>query len=120
MKEVKINRIDYEALGRALQDLRERNDDLRKYVCWRLQADAEDDLSVNFQCTNELNCENCRFPANRSISRKELSLALGDGVSENMVTSWEMNRSVPDVEYLLAYCKICGLDFMQFIKEFMV
>lgn len=58
------------------------------------------------ECSGE--CETCRFDMDESISQLELAKVFN--VSESMIVNWENNKSRPQLDDLLFYSQICGLD----------
>ena len=68
-------------------------------MCSRLNYDKG-------ECSGE--CETCRFDMDESISQLELAKVFN--VSESMIVNWENNKSRPQLDDLLFYSQICGLD----------
>ena len=104
MEEIKREFIDWKKTGQNLKLLRNDNLNLRRYVCFVLKGAKQ-------EC--DLNCYECKFDMDPSISQKELSQVFN--VSESMVANWESCRSIPSLEDLIFYSKICKLDLMDVI-----
>ncbi len=99
MIELKRKYIDWANTAKNLKLLRRDNINLRRYVCSRLNYDKS-------ECSGE--CETCRFDMDESISQLELAKVFN--VSESMIVNWENNKSRPQLDDLLFYSQICGLD----------
>ena len=99
MIELKRKYIDWANTAKNLKLLRRDNINLRRYVCSQLNYDKG-------ECSGE--CETCRFDMDESISQLELAKVFN--VSESMIVNWENNKSRPQLDDLLFYSKICGLD----------
>lgn len=97
--------IDWNKTGKNLKLLRCDNILLRKYVCRALRTASNDCDGVD--------CDNCRFDMDNSISQAELAKVFN--VSENMVANWENNRSTPSLEDLIFYSQICGISLEDII-----
>lgn len=99
MIELKRKYIDWANPAKNLKLLRRDNINLRRYVCSQLNYDKG-------ECSGE--CETCRFDMDESISQLELAKVFN--VSESMIVNWENNKSRPQLDDLLFYSQICGLD----------
>ena len=99
MIELKRKYIDWANTAKNLKLLRRDNINLRRYVCSQLNYDKG-------ECSGE--CETCRFDMDESISQLELTKVFN--VSESMIVNWENNKSRPQLDDLLFYSQICGLD----------
>ncbi len=99
MIELKRKYIDWANTAKNLKLLRRDNINLRRYVCSQLNYDKG-------ECSGE--CETCRFDMDESISQLELAKVFN--VSESMIVNWENNKSRPQLDDLLFYSQICGLD----------
>ena len=99
MIELKRKYIDWANTAKNLKLLRRDNINLRRYVCSQLNYDKG-------ECSGE--CETCRFDMDESISQLELAKVFN--VSESMIVNWENNNSRPQLDDLLFYSQICGLD----------
>lgn len=99
MIEFKRKYIDWANTAKNLKLLRRDNINLRRYVCSQLNYDKG-------ECSGE--CETCRFDMDESISQLELAKVFN--VSESMIVNWENNKSRPQLDDLLFYSQICGLD----------
>ncbi len=99
MIELKRKYIDWANTAKNLKLLRRDNINLRRYVCSRLNYDKG-------ECSGE--CETCKFDMDESISQLELAKVFN--VSESMIVNWENNKSRPQLDDLLFYSQICGLD----------
>ena len=112
MKKVEIPYIDYDQLGRRLCDLRQSDQRMLRYVCFcRYQEMKEDPAKWDAapeHCTRDGACEDCLRPVEREVSQSELARVLG--VTKTMVGNWEQGRTSPDLEYLLMYSRISGID----------
>ena len=100
MKKIERKFVDWTRTGKNLKLLRNDNIDLRRYVCFVLKTKRQD-------CEG-LDCENCKFDMDNSISQAELAAVFN--VSESMVANWENARSQPSVDDLLFYAEICKID----------
>ncbi|MCI8368150.1 MAG: helix-turn-helix transcriptional regulator [Clostridia bacterium] len=99
MIELKRKYIDWANTAKNLKLLRRDNINLRRYVCSQLNYDKG-------ECSGE--CETCKFDMDESISQLELAKVFN--VSESMIVNWENNKSRPQLDDLLFYSQICGLD----------
>ena len=90
---------DWANTAKNLKLLRRDNINLRRYVCSQLNYDKG-------ECSGE--CETCKFDMDESISQLELAKVFN--VSESMIVNWENNKSRPQLDDLLFYSQICGLD----------
>ena len=99
MIELKRKYIDWANTAKNLKLLRRDNINLRRYVCSQLNYDKG-------ECSGE--CETCRFDMDESICQLELAKVFN--VSESMIVNWENNKSRPQLDDLLFYSQICGLD----------
>lgn len=99
MIELKRKYIDWANTAKNLKLLRRDNINLRRYVCSQLNYDKG-------ECSGE--SETCRFDMDESISQLELAKVFN--VSESMIVNWENNKSRPQLDDLLFYSQICGLD----------
>ena len=99
MIELKRKYIDWANTAKNLKLLRRDNINLRRYVCSQLNYDKG-------ECSGE--CETCRFDMDESISQLELAKVFN--VSESMIVNWENNNGRPQLDDLLFYSQICGLD----------
>ena len=99
MIELKRKYIDGANTAKNLKLLRRDNINLRRYVCSQLNYDKG-------ECSGE--CETCKFDMDESISQLELAKVFN--VSESMIVNWENNKSRPQLDDLLFYSQICGLD----------
>lgn len=99
MAKIKKIYIDWTKTAVNLKLLRRDNLNLRRYVCSQLYYGERD-------CVPE--CENCKFGMDHSISQSELAKVFN--VTESMVVNWENAKSRPQLEDLLYYCKICGVE----------
>ncbi len=104
MIEFKRKYIDWANTAKNLKLLRRDNINLRRYVCSQLNYDKG-------ECSGE--CETCRFDMDESISQLELAKVFN--VSESMIVNWENNKSRPQLDDLLFYSQICGLDLYDVI-----
>lgn len=104
MIELKRKYIDWANTAKNLKLLRRDNINLRRYVCSQLNYDKG-------ECSGE--CETCRFDMDESISQLELAKVFN--VSESMIVNWENNKSRPQLDDLLFYSQICGLDLYDVI-----
>ena len=99
MIELKRKYIDWANTAKNLKLLRRDNINLRRYVCSQLNYDKG-------ECSGE--CETCKFDMDESISQLELAKVFN--VSESMIVNWENNKSRPQLDDLLFYSQIFGLD----------
>ncbi len=99
MIELKRKYIDWANTAKNLKLLRRDNINLRRYVCSQLNYDKG-------ECSGE--CETCKFDMDESISQLELAKVFN--VSESMIVNWENNKSRSQLDDLLFYSQICGLD----------
>lgn len=104
MIEFKRKYIDWANTAKNLKLLRRDNINLRRYVCSQLNYDKG-------ECSGE--CETCKFDMDESISQLELAKVFN--VSESMIVNWENNKSRPQLDDLLFYSQICGLDLYDVI-----
>lgn len=104
MKEIPQRIVDWKATGRNLQFLRRNNQNLRRYVCWKLK-------SSDGNCTGD--CMSCTIEMDNLISQKELADVFY--VTENSVTNWEGGRSCPTITDLFRYADLCGIPLEQVI-----
>ena len=102
MEVVKPKEIDWAKTGKNLKQLRCGDQNLRRYVCWRLKTQRGDCFGTN--------CESCHLDIDNSISQRELAQVFY--VSENTVANWESGRSIPALKDLLMYSEICKRDLI--------
>ena len=105
MKNIERKFVNWEKTSKNLKMLRNDNLSLRRYVCFVLKTGRKD--------CDGLNCLNCKFDMDTSISQAELAKVFN--VSESMVANWENNRSQPSIDDLLFYAQICDLDLKDII-----
>lgn len=104
MTEIKRRAIAWDKTAKNLKLLRCDNLNLRRNVCRILKYD-------DGNCSGE--CETCRFDMDDSISQAELAKAFC--VSESVVVNWENCKSRPNVEDLLFYSTLSGVDLMDIL-----
>ncbi|MDE7379711.1 MAG: helix-turn-helix domain-containing protein [Clostridia bacterium] len=104
MATVKRKFIDWEKTAKNLKLLRQDNINLRRFVCGELNRDKGNCAGV---------CEACRFEMDHSISQLEISKVFN--VSESMIVNWENNKSRPQLDDLIFYSQICGIDLYDVI-----
>lgn len=102
MEEIKLRQIDWEKTGYKLKLLRNDNLNLRRYVCWWLSKNQFDDRHLCY----DYKCEDCLFEMDQNISQVELGAVMNTG----SVANWETGRTPIDVENLMFYCKLCGVE----------
>lgn len=108
VEEIYYREIDWKKTGRNLEELRRTNQNLRRYVCWRLKYDAGN-------CAGD--CENCQDEIDNLISQKELSQVFYLD-NESRIVNWESGRSKPTISDLLYYADICKVDLVKDILRF--
>lgn len=96
--------IDWPKTAKNLKLLRQDNINLRRYVCSQLYYGKRD-------CVTD--CAECKYDMDHSISQAELAKVFN--VSESMVVNWENNKSRPQLEDLIFYGQICGIDLYEVI-----
>lgn len=102
MKHIDFVRVDRKKTGRFLQHLRNDNLDLRRYVC------REKNLKKGAQGCDGEDCEKCQtYNMEASISQAELAEVMG--VPTSQIANWENGKSMPDLEFLIFYCRLCNL-----------
>lgn len=104
MKNIEKRFIDWSKTSKNLKFLRLHNDNLQRYVCWKLNYNKQ-------ECSGD--CLNCILDRDFHISQSELSQVFN--VSESMVTNWETAKSRPSLEDLIFYSEICGIDLFEVI-----
>ncbi len=104
MEEIRRQFVDWGRTAKNLKLLRQDNINLRRYVCSRLYYGKRD-------CAE--NCADCKFDMDHSISQAELAKVFN--VSESMVVNWENSKSRPQLDDLIFYSKICGIDLYDVI-----
>lgn len=104
MKQLNRQYIDWAKTAKNLKLLRQDNINLRRYVCSQLNFDKGDCDGL---------CETCKFDMDHSISQAELAKVFN--VSESMVVNWENSKSRPQLDDLIFYSQICGIDLYDVI-----
>lgn len=104
MEEIQRQYVDWERTAKNLKLLRQDNINLRRYVCSRLYYGKRD-------CATD--CADCKFDMDHSISQAELAKVFN--VSESMVVNWENSKSRPQLDDLIFYSRICGIDLYDVI-----
>ncbi len=99
MESIKRKYIDWQKTGKRLQNLRNHNLNLRRFVCHTLNYDKG-------ECSGE--CTVCEYELDSAISRVELASIFG--TSESVIFNWENGKTPISVEDLLYYCEICGAE----------
>lgn len=100
--------IDWDATRERLKQLRLYNLNLHRYVCHELRI-TKDEVKCNGK-----NCENCVVDdrknnfTNKEISQPELAEVMG--VTANQIANWESKRSIPNLENLFFYCRLCKIE----------
>lgn len=100
--------IDWKKTGERLQDIRDNDISLRRYVCQSLFPKRPD----KFLCDGS-ECKDCTSRLDPFISRKELAQVFN--VSPSLIENWEYARSVPSLEDLYYYCDICGITLEEIL-----
>lgn len=100
-------RIDWTKTAMNLRLMRSDNMNLRRYVCRELNRRKKYD-----GCDGK-DCETCKFEMDNSISQKELSKVFD--VKESQIANWENGKSVPKLEYLIYYCRICKIELNELV-----
>lgn len=85
--------------GLSLKNLRCNNLELRRYACF-FHRTRED-------ICEGVNCEQCTFEMDISISQAELAALFN--VSDNVIANWESGKTVPSYEDLLFYSSLTKL-----------
>ena len=104
MEEIQRQYVDWGRTAKNLKLLRQDNINLRRYVCSRLYYGKRD-------CAAD--CADCKFDMDHSISQAELAKVFN--VSESMVVNWENSKSRPQLDDLIFYSRICGIDLYDVI-----
>ena len=104
MKTIAKQQIDWIKTGINLQQLRQTNLNLRRYVCFFLRYNAG-------ECGDK--CETCQYNMDKSISRGELGAVFH--VSESVIFNWENGRTLISLEDLLYYCQIAKVELEDII-----
>lgn len=104
MKQLNRQYIDWAKTAKNLKLLRQDNINLRRYVCSQLNFDKGNCDGL---------CDTCKFDMDNSISQSELAKVFN--VSESMVVNWENNKSRPQLDDLIFYSQICGIDLYDVI-----
>ncbi len=103
MKHIDLVRVDRKKTGKLLQHLRGDNLDLRRYVC------REKNLKMGKRGCDGEDCEKClAYDMESSISQAELAEVMG--VPTSQIANWENGKSLPDLEFLIFYCRLCHID----------
>ncbi|MBR6071809.1 MAG: helix-turn-helix transcriptional regulator [Acholeplasmatales bacterium] len=104
--------INWIKTGERLALLRYDNNNLRRYVCFynkKLNEEKSlDTLRPKYTCFFNYDCLNCNEEMDKSISVQELANVFGK--TRDVITNWETGKTMPDIEDLLLYSKITGLD----------
>ncbi len=104
---IAFNEINWRGVSEKLKYLRKHNLNLRRYSCFYSRNNSKCDAT---------NCLNCSYEMDE-ISQSELADVLGVNVSQ--LQNWESNRTIPPLEFLLYYSKICKIpleDLLVFKK----
>lgn len=94
---IKHRIIDWKSTGDNLQQLRNSNINLRRYVCSTLNKESR-----RRGCDGE--CDTCKHDMDRSISRAELAQVFN--VSDSVIFNWENGKTPIGIEDLIFYCDI--------------
>ena len=98
--------IDWDKTKDSLAYLRTNDKNLIKYVCYYNKVNIDDiNLREKNTCFNNYDCNNCNN-VDKAISRSELAKAMG--VTDDVIYNWETGKTIPDIEDLLLYSKICN------------
>ena len=103
-------KIDWIKTANRLVDLRLNNKNLIKYVCYfnKKMNENKDSRFINkYTCYQDYNCDNCT-EMDQNISQQELANVFG--VSRYVINNWENSITIPDIEDILLYSKISGVD----------
>ena len=112
MEHIDFVMVDRRATGERLQRLRKYNIYLHRYVCHELHLHRSKKFCDGVDCDL---CEAEDFEE-EDISQPELGKIMG--VSGSQVANWETGRTLPDIEFLIFYCRLCRIDKLEDLLVF--
>ncbi len=103
MEHIDFVAVDRAATGERLQRLRKYNIHLHRYVCHELHVHKRHPICDGTDCDS---CQAEDFEE-EDISQSDLARVMG--VATSQIANWENGKSFPDLEFLIFYCRICGI-----------
>ncbi len=104
MEHIDFVEVDRRATGERLQRLRKYNIHLHRYVCHELHP-----YKKHWNCDGT-DCEECEADdfEEEDINQSDLARVMNVGTSQ--IANWENGKSVPSIENLIFYCRICKIE----------
>ena len=104
MEHIDFVEVDRDATGERLQRLRKYNLHLHRYVCHELHPLKKK------QICDGTDCERCEADNFEEEDINQCDLAKVMGVATSQIANWENGKSIPSLENLIFYCRICKID----------
>lgn len=104
MEHIDFVEVDRLATGEKLQRLRKYNIHLHRYVCHELHPYQKKQICDGTDCEQ---CEAADFEE-EDINQPDLARVMS--VAASQIANWESGRSIPSIENLIFYCRMCKID----------
>lgn len=103
MEHIDFEVVDRRATGEKLQRLRKYDLNLHRYVCHELHS------PTSTYCSGT-DCDQCEANDFEEEDINQPDLARVMNVATSQIANWENGKSIPSLENLIFYCRICNIE----------